>query len=57
MADAPHDERILKEEIFGPVAPIATFRNVDEAAHDGLMEFPETKYIDELVVGCPLPAI
>jgi succinate-semialdehyde dehydrogenase / glutarate-semialdehyde dehydrogenase len=31
LTDVPPDERILKEEIFGPVAPIVTFKDVDEA--------------------------
>ncbi len=31
LADVPADARLLKEEIFGPVAPIATFRTEDEA--------------------------
>jgi succinate-semialdehyde dehydrogenase/glutarate-semialdehyde dehydrogenase len=31
LADVPPDERILAEEIFGPVAPVATFRGVEEA--------------------------
>ena len=31
LADVAKDARILKQEIFGPVAPIATFEGVDEA--------------------------
>ncbi len=31
LANVPPDEKMLKEEIFGPVAPIVTFRNLDEA--------------------------
>ncbi len=31
LVDVPHDARILREEIFGPVAPITTFRDEDEA--------------------------
>ena len=31
LADVPRDSRLLKEEIFGPVAPVATFANEDEA--------------------------
>jgi succinate-semialdehyde dehydrogenase / glutarate-semialdehyde dehydrogenase len=31
LTEVPPDEHILKEEIFGPVAPIVTFRSIDEA--------------------------
>jgi succinate-semialdehyde dehydrogenase/glutarate-semialdehyde dehydrogenase len=31
LADVPPDARVLREEIFGPVAPIATFADEDEA--------------------------
>ena len=31
LADVPADARVLTEEIFGPVAPIATFSTDDEA--------------------------
>jgi succinate-semialdehyde dehydrogenase/glutarate-semialdehyde dehydrogenase len=31
LADVPDDARLLKEEIFGPVAPIKGFRSEDEA--------------------------
>ncbi|MGI8594556.1 MAG: NAD-dependent succinate-semialdehyde dehydrogenase [Solirubrobacteraceae bacterium] len=31
LGDVPDDARLLKEEIFGPVAPIATFDDEDEA--------------------------
>jgi succinate-semialdehyde dehydrogenase/glutarate-semialdehyde dehydrogenase len=31
LTDVPGDARLLKEEIFGPVAPIATFADDDEA--------------------------
>ncbi|MBK5230151.1 MAG: NAD-dependent succinate-semialdehyde dehydrogenase, partial [Thermoleophilia bacterium] len=31
LADVPGDARLLKEEIFGPVAPIATFKTEDQA--------------------------
>jgi succinate-semialdehyde dehydrogenase / glutarate-semialdehyde dehydrogenase len=32
LADVPADARCMREEIFGPVAPVATFRTEDEAA-------------------------
>ncbi len=31
LVDVPADARLLHEEIFGPVAPITTFANEDEA--------------------------
>jgi succinate-semialdehyde dehydrogenase / glutarate-semialdehyde dehydrogenase len=31
LSNVPADEHILKEEIFGPIAPIVTFRDVDQA--------------------------
>ena len=31
LAGVPPDEKMLKEEIFGPIAPVVTFRSVDEA--------------------------
>jgi len=31
LADVPADARLLREEVFGPVAPIATFETEDEA--------------------------
>jgi len=31
LGSVPGDARILKEEVFGPVAPVATFRTDDEA--------------------------
>jgi len=31
LADVPPDARVLREEIFGPVAPIVTFSDEDEA--------------------------
>jgi len=31
LADVPGEARVLREEIFGPVAPIATFADEDEA--------------------------
>src|SRR6202521_2346481 len=31
LSEVPPDEHILKEEIFGPIAPVVTFREVNEA--------------------------
>jgi succinate-semialdehyde dehydrogenase/glutarate-semialdehyde dehydrogenase len=31
LSEVPPDEHILKEEIFGPIAPVVTFRDVNEA--------------------------
>ena len=31
MTDVPNDAQILREEIFGPVAPVTTFSTEDEA--------------------------
>jgi succinate-semialdehyde dehydrogenase/glutarate-semialdehyde dehydrogenase len=31
LSDVPADEHILREEIFGPIAPIVSFRDVNEA--------------------------
>ncbi len=31
LADVPDDARVLREEIFGPVAPVATFTTEEQA--------------------------
>jgi succinate-semialdehyde dehydrogenase/glutarate-semialdehyde dehydrogenase len=31
ISEVPADEHILKEEIFGPIAPVVTFRDVNQA--------------------------
>ncbi|MDZ4270176.1 MAG: NAD-dependent succinate-semialdehyde dehydrogenase [Mycobacterium sp.] len=52
LADVPGDARILKEEVFGPVAPITGFDTVDEgiaAANDteyGLAAYIYTQSLD-----------
>jgi succinate-semialdehyde dehydrogenase/glutarate-semialdehyde dehydrogenase len=33
LKDVPKDATLLREEIFGPVAPVATFRTDEEAIH------------------------
>ena len=52
LRDVPSDARVLREEIFGPVAPIATFLTDDEAiraANDtesGLVSYAYTRDLD-----------
>lgn len=49
ITDVPAEARVLQEEIFGPVAPIATFESTDEAVHlanateFGLVSFVHTR--------------
>jgi len=52
LRDVPPDARVLKEEVFGPVAPVATFATDDEAlraANDtefGLVSYAYTRDLD-----------
>ncbi|WP_285181112.1 aldehyde dehydrogenase family protein, partial [Mycobacterium tuberculosis] len=52
LVDVPKDARILDEEIFGPVAPITTFRTEEEAVRlanatpFGLVCFAYTRSLD-----------
>ena len=52
LADVPDDARLLAEEIFGPVAPIATFADEDEAiaaanrTEYGLVAYVYTRDLD-----------
>ena len=52
LADVRDDARLLKEEIFGPVAPIATFMSDEEALHAandtefGLVSYAYTRDLD-----------
>ena len=52
LRDVPSDARVLREEIFGPVAPVATFTTDDEAlraANDtdfGLVSYAYTRDLD-----------
>lgn len=49
VTDVPLDARLLREEIFGPVAPLATFDSIDEAVQlansteFGLVSFVHTR--------------
>jgi succinate-semialdehyde dehydrogenase/glutarate-semialdehyde dehydrogenase len=52
LRDVPSDARVLREEIFGPVAPVATFANDEEAlraANDteyGLVSYAYTRDLE-----------
>jgi succinate-semialdehyde dehydrogenase/glutarate-semialdehyde dehydrogenase len=58
LKDVPQDARLLKEEIFGPVAPVATFTDEDEAiaaANDtefGLVAYVFTRDIKRALRVC-----
>ena len=46
LADVPDDARLLREEIFGPVAPIATFSSEEQAlAAANLTEYGLVAYV------------
>jgi len=55
LAGVPDDARLLREEIFGPVAPIATFADEDEALHAanrteyGLVAYVYTQNFDRAI--------
>ncbi|GDY29121.1 NAD-dependent succinate-semialdehyde dehydrogenase [Gandjariella thermophila] len=55
LRDVPADARILREEVFGPVAPVTTFADEDEAvrtANDtefGLVAYLYTRDLDRAV--------
>jgi succinate-semialdehyde dehydrogenase / glutarate-semialdehyde dehydrogenase len=55
LADVPDDARLLREEIFGPVAPIATFETEDEAiaaanrTEFGLVAYVYTREFDRAI--------
>jgi succinate-semialdehyde dehydrogenase/glutarate-semialdehyde dehydrogenase len=58
LSDVPPDARLLSEEIFGPVAPIATFAT-DEQAIDaanrteyGLVAYVYTRDLDRAFAVC-----
>jgi succinate-semialdehyde dehydrogenase/glutarate-semialdehyde dehydrogenase len=55
LAGVPDDARLLREEIFGPVAPIATFESDDEAiaaanrTEFGLVAYVYTRDLDRAI--------
>jgi succinate-semialdehyde dehydrogenase/glutarate-semialdehyde dehydrogenase len=55
LADVPGDARLLAEEIFGPVAPVATFETEDEAiaaanrTEYGLVAYVYTQNLDRAI--------
>jgi succinate-semialdehyde dehydrogenase/glutarate-semialdehyde dehydrogenase len=55
LADVPDEARLLAEEIFGPVAPIATFESEDEAiaaanrTEFGLVAYVYTRDLDRAI--------
>ncbi|WP_431918461.1 NAD-dependent succinate-semialdehyde dehydrogenase [Amycolatopsis tucumanensis] len=55
LTDVPPDARILREEVFGPVAPVTTFEDEDEAvrlANDtefGLVAYVFTRDLDRAI--------
>jgi acyl-CoA reductase-like NAD-dependent aldehyde dehydrogenase len=58
VSDVPEDSRLLKEEVFGPLLPIVTVKNLDEAIEKanrskyGLGASIWTKDLDKARVGC-----
>jgi succinate-semialdehyde dehydrogenase/glutarate-semialdehyde dehydrogenase len=58
LGDVPGDARLLKEEIFGPVAPITTFTSDEEAiagANDtefGLVSYVYTRDLNRAITVC-----
>jgi succinate-semialdehyde dehydrogenase / glutarate-semialdehyde dehydrogenase len=55
LADVPDDARLLREEIFGPIAPVATFETEDEAiaaanrTEYGLVAYVYTRDFDRAI--------
>jgi succinate-semialdehyde dehydrogenase/glutarate-semialdehyde dehydrogenase len=58
LADVPHDARLLDEEIFGPVAPVATFSSDEQAIEAanrteyGLVAYVYTRDLDRAFRVC-----
>jgi succinate-semialdehyde dehydrogenase/glutarate-semialdehyde dehydrogenase len=55
LMDVPVDARCMQEEIFGPVAPVATFETVDEAvAVANATEFGLVSFVQSRDIGAAL---
>jgi succinate-semialdehyde dehydrogenase/glutarate-semialdehyde dehydrogenase len=58
LLDVPDDARLLGEEIFGPVAPVATFSSEEEALHAanrteyGLVSYVYTRDLNRAIRVC-----
>ena len=58
LADVPQDARLLDEEIFGPVAPVATFSSTEQAIEAanrteyGLVAYVYTRDLDRAFAVC-----
>jgi acyl-CoA reductase-like NAD-dependent aldehyde dehydrogenase len=58
VLDAPGESRLLKEEVFGPVLPVARVKDLDEAIEEanntsyGLGASIWTKNLDKALLGC-----
>ena len=58
LADVPEDARLLSEEIFGPVAPVATFTSEEQALEAanrtefGLVAYVYTRDLDRAFRVC-----
>jgi succinate-semialdehyde dehydrogenase / glutarate-semialdehyde dehydrogenase len=58
LADVPHDARLLEEEIFGPVAPVAAFATEEQAldaanrTQYGLVAYVYTRDLDRALRVC-----
>src|SRR5699024_8566650 len=51
LTNVTHDSKIMRDEIFGPVLPIATFETIDEAidmANDTIYRLSSSLYTDDM---------